>query len=297
MAPSAGGGAASASGGSGTGSSGGYTSTEKEIAEKLQTLKKSVEEVKKEQTRIHLEQQKQTVEELRLKGIEQQIGEIRRTLEVLNRRPRRMLVPLPTPLPLPAPRTPPALPGPKALPELPAPRPGKVMLQMPADAILLVNDKAVSPGPSFTTPVLEAGKEYVCDFEAALVQEGKSVNRVKRVVVRAGEVVRLAYEDMETPHATVVEQAKARAVPAHVTVRLPADARLTVHGVDCPLTSSTRAFDTPALAPGQEYFYVLKVEVMRDGQPVRQSRRVAFRGGERVTVSFENLVASNRAVP
>jgi len=253
------------------------------VAETLRTLKKSVEEVRKEQAHFRLEQMKQTAEELRLKTVEQQIGEIRRSLERLNRAPR--MVPLPMPLPLPAP---------KASPELPVPRPGKVMLRMPADAILIVNDKPIPAGPSFITPMLKPGKDYVYDFEAALVVDGESINRVKRVVVRAGEVIRLAYEDMEPPHAKVVKLADGTAEPAHVIVRLPADAQLTVHGVDCPLTSNTRTFDTPVLAPGQDYFYDLKAKVLREGQPVTQTRRVTFRAGERVTVSFENLVVSNR---
>jgi uncharacterized protein (TIGR03000 family) len=270
-------------GGSGMGASGGSGATESEVTQTLKTLKTSVEELKKEQAKIRLEHMKQTVEELRLKAVEQQIGEIRRSLEGLNRGPR--MTPLPPPVPLPAPKTSPVLPN---------PRTGKVMLRMPAEAILLVNDKPISAGPSFTTPVLEPGKDYVYDFEAALVQNGESINRVKRVVVRAGEVVRLAYEDMEPPHAKVVQSAEATASPAHVTVRLPAEAQLNVHGVDCPLTSNTRTFDTPALAPGQDYFYVLQAKVLRDGQPVTRTRRVTFRAGERVTVSFENLVASNR---
>jgi uncharacterized protein (TIGR03000 family) len=81
------------------------------------------------------------------------------------------------------------------------------------------------------------------------------------------------------------------AAPAHITVRLPADARLTVHGVECPLTSETRTFDTPALAPGQNFYYLLKAEVLRDGRPIAQTRRVDFRSGEQVTVSFDDLGA------
>jgi uncharacterized protein (TIGR03000 family) len=219
---------------------------------------------------------------LRLKSIEQKIGEIRRSLEQLNRAPR--MAPLPMPIPL----------TPKSTPELPAPRPGKVMLQMPADTVLIVNNKPIPAGSAFTTPALEPGKDYLFHFEAARVQDGQNLNRVKRVAVRAGQVVRLAYEDMEPPHAKVVQSAEATASPAHVTVRLPAEAQLNVHGVDCPLTSNTRTFDTPALAPGQDYFYVLQAKVLRDGQPVTRTRRVTFRAGERVTVSFENLVASNR---
>jgi uncharacterized protein (TIGR03000 family) len=79
--------------------------------------------------------------------------------------------------------------------------------------------------------------------------------------------------------------------PARVTVRLPADARLSVDGVDCPLISDTRTFDTPALPPGQKFFYLLRAEVVRGGRPIAQTRRVDFRSGESVIVSFEDLGA------
>lgn len=83
-----------------------------------------------------------------------------------------------------------------------------------------------------------------------------------------------------------------REAPAHIIVRLPADARLTVHGVECPLTSDTRTFDTPALAPGQTFYYILKAEIKRDGRSIAQTRRVDFRSGENITVSFDNLGSS-----
>jgi uncharacterized protein (TIGR03000 family) len=58
------------------------------------------------------------------------------------------------------------------------------------------------------------------------------------------------------------------------------------------LPSDTRAFDTPELAPGQKYYYLLKAEVARDGRMIAQTRRVDFRSGERVTVSFDDLGAT-----
>lgn len=79
---------------------------------------------------------------------------------------------------------------------------------------------------------------------------------------------------------------------AQITVRLPADAELTVDGAGCPLTSDTRSFQTPPLAAGGRYYYLLKAEVMRGGRRIAQTRRVDFRPGESLTVSFENLGAN-----
>lgn len=84
------------------------------------------------------------------------------------------------------------------------------------------------------------------------------------------------------------EEETSRAAPARVTVRLPADARLWVDQVECPLTSGERSFDTPELAPGQTYYYTLKMQVQRRGAPMTDSQRVLVSAGQRVTVSFAN---------
>jgi uncharacterized protein (TIGR03000 family) len=78
------------------------------------------------------------------------------------------------------------------------------------------------------------------------------------------------------------------AQPARVTVRLPADARLFINGELCPLTSSTRSFNTPTLQPGKEYSYTLRMEVTRNGVRRVQTQRVAFSAGRQVTVDFND---------
>jgi uncharacterized protein (TIGR03000 family) len=76
--------------------------------------------------------------------------------------------------------------------------------------------------------------------------------------------------------------------PARLTVRLPADARLFIDGELCPLTSASRSFNTPALQPGKEYHYNLRMEVTRNGVRRVQSQRVAFSAGRHVTVDFKD---------
>jgi uncharacterized protein (TIGR03000 family) len=81
-------------------------------------------------------------------------------------------------------------------------------------------------------------------------------------------------------------QAPTGPAPARITVNLPADARLWVDQVECPLTSGVRAFNTPALQPGQTYFYTLRVQSQRNGTPVTDTQRVLLTAGANVTVTF-----------
>jgi len=94
--------------------------------------------------------------------------------------------------------------------------------------------------------------------------------------------------------ATKPEPKKADAGPAHITVHVPADAKLTVDGVECPLTSETRTFDTPTLQPGQQFYYTVKAEVIRDGKPVSVTRRVIFESGNKIDLEFRLPVETAR---
>jgi uncharacterized protein (TIGR03000 family) len=81
---------------------------------------------------------------------------------------------------------------------------------------------------------------------------------------------------------------------AKVTVSLPTDARLWIENIECPLTSSVRSFNTPALDANQRYFYNVTMQVVRNGQTLRESQRVLVVPGQEVNVEFngQNAVAA-----
>jgi uncharacterized protein (TIGR03000 family) len=80
---------------------------------------------------------------------------------------------------------------------------------------------------------------------------------------------------------------EASAARAKVVVQMPADAKLYV---DDYLTKNDgkaeRVFNTPALEAGKDYFYVLKAETVKDGQPVTETKRIVVRAGEEARASF-----------
>jgi uncharacterized protein (TIGR03000 family) len=76
---------------------------------------------------------------------------------------------------------------------------------------------------------------------------------------------------------------------ATVVVKLPADAKLYVDDVLCPMTSNKRSFRTPRLEQGRRYYYTLKVEATREGKPVKESRRVYLEAGKKVNVDFGEM--------
>jgi uncharacterized protein (TIGR03000 family) len=72
-----------------------------------------------------------------------------------------------------------------------------------------------------------------------------------------------------------------------VIVQVPVDATLIVDDQPTKANSSaTRSFSTPELMPGEEYFYDLKAEVVRDGKTVSETRRILVRAGAEVRASL-----------
>jgi uncharacterized protein (TIGR03000 family) len=78
---------------------------------------------------------------------------------------------------------------------------------------------------------------------------------------------------------------------AKLVVELPADAKLFIDDLPMKTTSGVRSFNTPALQPGQAYYYMVRVETMRDGKPLSETRRVIVRAGQTARADFKDLEA------
>jgi uncharacterized protein (TIGR03000 family) len=84
---------------------------------------------------------------------------------------------------------------------------------------------------------------------------------------------------------------------ATVTIRLPADARLSVDGVPLELTGAERVFTTPELPMGRDYAYGFKIEYDRNGRTLSESQKVTVTAGKTSTVAFDDLTASAKPAP
>jgi uncharacterized protein (TIGR03000 family) len=174
-----------------------------------------------------------------------------------------------------------------AVPTVPALAPGnqaQVEVKLPADARLYIDGEAVSldKGRVFQTPALEPGRQYYYTMKVEAVRDGETVSKTERVIVAAGRTVQADFTSLGGVAAKA-------AAPARVTVELPADARLFVDDVNCPLTSEKRSFETPKLQPGQKYAYTLRAEVVRDGKTLSKVRKVEMQAGGSVNVKFDDL--------
>lgn len=74
-----------------------------------------------------------------------------------------------------------------------------------------------------------------------------------------------------------------------VIVKLPADAKLFAEGRELGLTSGERSFVTPELPTGREYRYTFRVEYIRAGRALTESRTIPVTPGKVSTVEFSDL--------
>lgn len=88
---------------------------------------------------------------------------------------------------------------PKKPDEVSAPAPAHVVVKLPKDARLFVDDTAcplTSATRSFDTPELSPGQAYYYTLKAEVTRDGRAVTESKRVVVRAGEETVVEFGDM-----------------------------------------------------------------------------------------------------
>lgn len=77
--------------------------------------------------------------------------------------------------------------------------------------------------------------------------------------------------------------------PAKLQIELPANAKLFIDDMPVKAAAGVQTFDIPALEPGKDHFYMVRVEMMRDGQPISETRRIIVRAGQVARADFKDL--------
>lgn len=202
-----------------------------------------------------------------------------------------------------------------------------VVVKLPADARLFADGRALNLTGSerkFVSPDLPTDQEFAYKFTAEYERDGETVSVTRKLTVRAGQTYAVTFSDLtaakssENTAGTTTSTAPSKgAVPtaeptkpaptakpapvidapekpasgerATITVKLPVDATLFVDDRKSPSKEPVRSFSTPPLPVGREFAYVIKAEVVRNGQPETLTQKVPFRAGERVVVDFTSL--------
>ena len=79
---------------------------------------------------------------------------------------------------------------------------------------------------------------------------------------------------------------------ASIKIDVPEGAKLFVDGQHINVPAGERTFKTPILTRGETYFYDIRIEIARNGETIREERRVVINAGQEVAVSFPSLPAT-----
>jgi uncharacterized protein (TIGR03000 family) len=108
---------------------------------------------------------------------------------------------------------------------------------------------------------------------------------------------RVIYDGVATSRASSTVVASAPAVKTSLTIHVPADAKISLAGVDTKQSGETRQFATTRLAPGQTWDgYKVVVEMEKNGQTLHEERTIKLIGGEaqELSINFDSTaVAKN----
>jgi uncharacterized protein (TIGR03000 family) len=109
---------------------------------------------------------------------------------------------------------------------------------------------------------------------------------------------RVIYDGVVSDSSSTSSYASAPTVRTSLTIHVPAEAKLTLAGVDTKQNGEIRQFATNKLTAGQTWDgYKVVAEMQRDGKTLRQEQTIKLIGGEaqELSINFDssNKVASN----
>jgi len=163
---------------------------------------------------------------------------------------------------------------------------GMLIVEVPAEAKVYVNDRLTStPGAirEYVSRNLARGYNYTYEVRAEMEVDGKTVSESKKVDLRAGQHVKLAF-DFATP---------SDEVETSVTVKVPADAKVNLGGNDTKATGEKRTFRTSAIRKGGEWKdYKIVVTANVDGVEVTKEQTFDLLAGENKELDFDFAAAN-----
>jgi len=198
-----------------------------------------------------------------------------------------------TPTPAAGPSPTPAAPAPGA----PVPGPdkgafftpsssGTLVVNVPADAKVYVNDFLTSTTGTvrqYVSRGLEAGRTYSYTIRVETVRDGQTNSETKTVQLSSGRVAEVAFNGNSNGTQVAGDAAKTK-----LTLRVPADAKVTLAGAETNTPGTVREYSTTKLSNGSQWSdYKVVVSVVRDGRMQAKEQTITLIGGENRELSFD----------
>ena len=76
---------------------------------------------------------------------------------------------------------------------------------------------------------------------------------------------------------------------ARILIDVPENAKLYIDGQPVKDVRGERMFYTPTLNAGEKYYYDVRIETVKDGKVISESKRLIVRAGDSIRESFKGL--------
>ena len=182
----------------------------------------------------------------------------------------------------------PYVPGGAAPPPAPAPGTstsntqvdGLLAVNVPADAKIYVNGQATSSmgeTRQYVSRNLQPGFNYAYEVRAEVVRDGRTIEQVKKIDLRAGETANVAFDFPTT-----------ESVETSLTVHVPSDAKVFLAGNATKASGETRVFRTTGLSGNKAWNdYTVRVELERGGRTILKEETITLKAGASQELRFD----------
>src|SRR5262245_59922997 len=159
---------------------------------------------------------------------------------------------------------------------------GLLSVNVPEDAKIFVNGQATSStgdARQYVSRDLASGYNYTYEVRAEVVRDGRTVEQVKKVDLRAGETAKVAFDFGGN---------STSAVETSLTLHVPADAKVYLAGNSTKAGGETRVFRTTGLSGNKGWDnYTVRVELERGGRMLTKEETISLKAGQSQELSFE----------
>jgi uncharacterized protein (TIGR03000 family) len=156
---------------------------------------------------------------------------------------------------------------------------GVLTVSVPADARVFVNGKATSSTGAvrhYVSRGLRNGYKYAYEVRVEMVRDGRTIEDVKTIELRAGETNYLAFDANRPADVTTT-----------LTLKVPQGAKVTLAGAETASTGAVRVFSTDQLAAGQAWSdYQVQVAWEQNGRTLVKEQTITLTAGESRTLEF-----------
>ena len=154
-------------------------------------------------------------------------------------------------------------------------------MTVPEDALVYVNGiltKSTGSDRTYISRGLQNGMKYTYEVRAEAIRDGQKIEETKIITLKAGENQLVSFDNLQA----------AKSAETTLTLKVPAEAKVSLGGNPTIGSGTERRFRTSKLAGDKEWSnYTVQVSIDRNGRTLTQEKSINLKAGDDQTLSFD----------